>query len=166
MPTISVPLPPSITLPPEGTPDKFGSNQAEFDASFQSWLEWFETQALETNALMLWLQSTVTAYQNYLASYVEAVEALSFTDRGYWVTNTSYDSVARDWVTQGGEGYVCVVTHTAGTFSSDLAAGKWVKLDLLTLTANLAGTGGASFIGNPQSNVNSVMAMYSVGALV
>ena len=31
-------------------------------------------------------------------------------------------------VTQGGETYVCLVDHTSGTFATDLAASKWIKV--------------------------------------
>lgn len=45
--------------------------------------------------------------------------------RGPWVTATAY--TASDWVkTSNGNYYFCVVSHTSGTFSTDLAAGKWV----------------------------------------
>ncbi len=42
--------------------------------------------------------------------------------RGGWITSTSY--VVGDLVLQGGVVYVCMVAHTAGTFATDLAAGK------------------------------------------
>lgn len=45
--------------------------------------------------------------------------------RGPWVTATAY--TVSDWVkTSNGNYYFCVVSHTAGTFATDLAAGKWV----------------------------------------
>lgn len=43
--------------------------------------------------------------------------------KGAWVTATGY--VLKDFVSQGGANYVCVVPHTSGTFATDLAAGKW-----------------------------------------
>lgn len=43
--------------------------------------------------------------------------------RGGWVTATVY--AKGDLVLQGGIVYVCMVAHTAGTFATDLAAGKW-----------------------------------------
>lgn len=43
--------------------------------------------------------------------------------RGGWVTTTAY--AVGDLVLQGGVVYVCMVAHTAGTFATDLAAGKW-----------------------------------------
>lgn len=41
-----------------------------------------------------------------------------------WVTTTHY--YPGDLVTNGGNYYRCLVDHTSGTFSTDLAAGKWV----------------------------------------
>lgn len=46
--------------------------------------------------------------------------------RGAWVTSHAY--VVNDCVQQGGSGYVCLTSHTSGTFSTDLAATKWSLL--------------------------------------
>jgi len=46
----------------------------------------------------------------------------SFTVRGGWVTATAYS--LGDVVLQGGIVYICMSAHTAGTFATDLAAGK------------------------------------------
>jgi hypothetical protein len=40
-----------------------------------------------------------------------------------WVTATAYK--IGDMVSQSGSVYVCIIEHTSGTFSTDLAAGKW-----------------------------------------
>lgn len=56
--------------------------------------------------------------------------------RGAWVTSTSY--LVKDYATNGGNGYVCIVPHTSGTFATDLAAGKWA----LVATAGATGTQG------------------------
>lgn len=42
---------------------------------------------------------------------------------GAWVTATAY--VVNDLVYESGNTYICVEAHTSGTFSTDLAAGKW-----------------------------------------
>lgn len=47
----------------------------------------------------------------------------NYTWKGEWATSTSY--VLYDTIEQDGSGYVCVESHTSGTFSTDLAAGKW-----------------------------------------
>lgn len=49
-----------------------------------------------------------------------------WTPRGAWVTATAY--AVSDVVSQGGVSYVCVTAHTSGTFSTDLAAGKWLTI--------------------------------------
>lgn len=46
--------------------------------------------------------------------------------QGNWATTTIYS--VEDIVVSGGLGYYCVVTHIAGVFSTDLAAGMWIKL--------------------------------------
>lgn len=42
---------------------------------------------------------------------------------GSWLTGTSY--AVNDLVRQNGNVYICLIAHTAGTFSTDLAAAKW-----------------------------------------
>lgn len=52
--------------------------------------------------------------------------------KGNWVTGTTY--VPGDFVVESQRYAVCLVGHVAGTFNTDLAAGKWVILiDLSTL---------------------------------
>jgi hypothetical protein len=62
-----------------------------------------------------------------IASLSDAVLALlsstAWTVRGGWVTTTTY--AVGDLVLQNSIVYVCMVAHTAGTFATDLAAGKW-----------------------------------------
>jgi hypothetical protein len=46
-----------------------------------------------------------------------------------WVTGTAYTATApRSVVTNAGSSYVCLVSHTAGTFGTDLAAAKWLLI--------------------------------------
>lgn len=52
-----------------------------------------------------------------------AIMIAGWAIRGPWVTAAVY--AVKDYVTQGGNGYVCLVAHAAGTFNTDLAAGKW-----------------------------------------
>lgn len=67
---------------------------------------------------------------------------------GYpWLTATAY--VVGNFVTQGGDGYLCIVTHTSGVFATDLAANKWVRITGVSY-ADLAATvlgKGASLVG-------------------
>lgn len=46
------------------------------------------------------------------------------TARGAWVTSTAY--AINDAASVSGLWYRCLIAHTAGTFATDLAAGKWV----------------------------------------
>lgn len=60
-----------------------------------------------------------------LSAQVKALFATAgATIRGDWVTATSY--AVRDVVTESGATYICATAHTSGTFSTDLAADKWV----------------------------------------
>lgn len=65
--------------------------------------------------------------------------------KGAWVTATSY--VLKDYVTNGGNGYVCIVAHTAGTFATDLAAGKWALVSTAGATGATGATGAAGAAG-------------------
>lgn len=43
-----------------------------------------------------------------------------------WLTGTAYViGPPASYVAQGGASYQCLITHTAGSFATDLAAGKW-----------------------------------------
>lgn len=46
-----------------------------------------------------------------------------------WLTATAYTvGPPASVVTQGGETYVCIVSHTSGVFATDLAALNWIKV--------------------------------------
>jgi len=51
----------------------------------------------------------------------------AWSPEGAWTTTTVY--AQSDVVTSGGNTYVCAVAHTAGTFATDLAAGKWLLIE-------------------------------------
>lgn len=67
-----------------------------------------------------------------------------------WTTGMACASVAPSTqVSYGNEAYVCTVAHTAGTFASDLAAGRWIKVaakgaDGINGTNGSNGTNGAT----------------------
>lgn len=67
-----------------------------------------------------------------LSSAARSLFALGGTVRGPWATGTAY--VVGDVVSESDKSYLCVVAHTSGTFSTDLAADRWV----------LVGAGGAA----------------------
>lgn len=53
-----------------------------------------------------------------------------------WVTTTAY--VVGDYVTESGTVYICLIAHTSGTFSTDLAAGKWAAQTALEVATPYA----------------------------
>lgn len=60
-----------------------------------------------------------------LSASVIAMMNTSVTPRGAWATATSY--LALDLVTDSGNVYVCITSHTSGgSFATDLGAGKWM----------------------------------------
>lgn len=74
-----------------------------------------------------------------------------------WVTGTAY--VSTNTVTYQGTIYRCLANHTAGTFTTDLAAGKWIADDYGHVGAVKAhtGFGNAGGTGNVSSyNVSGI----------
>lgn len=69
------------------------------------------------------LLDQVVEISSLSAAVLALLSSTAWTVRGGWVTLTSY--AQGDVVLQGGIVYVCIVAHTAGTFATDLAAGKW-----------------------------------------
>lgn len=68
--------------------------------------------------------ATVSTEGGLIRSLAGTMQTLAaYTPRGAWSTGSAY--ALKDLATQGGLAYVCTVAHTAGTFSTDLAAGKW-----------------------------------------
>lgn len=59
---------------------------------------------------------------------------LQFTFRPEWVTGELYQVDARVKVTPttvvAAKHYKCLIEHTAGTFATDLSAGRWVQVDM------------------------------------
>jgi hypothetical protein len=64
---------------------------------------------------------------------LKLVSAFGGTVRGAWLTATAY--AIKDVVTQGGNTYVAAVAHTSGVFATDLAAVRWVLIQLGAATA-------------------------------
>jgi hypothetical protein len=76
-----------------------------------------------------------------------------------WQTATAYSaSDPKSVVVQGGETYVCAVSHTSGVFATDLGAGKWLKL--AAKGADGAGTGD---VVGPASAVDGHLALFNTG---
>jgi hypothetical protein len=64
---------------------------------------------------------------------LKLVTSFGGTIRGAWLTATAY--AIKDVVTQGGNTYVAAVAHTSGVFATDLAAVRWVLVQLGAATA-------------------------------
>jgi hypothetical protein len=62
------------------------------------------------------------------AEVLAMLTAYGATPRGAWLTATSY--AIKDLVSQSGNTYMAVTAHTSGTFSTDLAAGRWILFTL------------------------------------
>lgn len=62
-----------------------------------------------------------------------------WTIRGAWVTATLYSPL--DLVTHSGTSYLGLIQHVAGTFATDLAAGKWVSLGIVATSIPFTPTG-------------------------
>jgi len=73
-----------------------------------------------------------------------AIMGGSWLPRGAWATATVY--AVGDVISQGGAPYVCAANHTAGTFSTDLTAVKWIAL----------GGTGATIAFTPSGNIAAV----------
>lgn len=82
-----------------------------------------------------------------------AIMIANWNIRGAWVTATVY--ALKDYVTNGGNGYVCIIANTGGTFATDLAAGKWALVATQGATGAQGPTGP---VGSPgagsQANVS------------
>lgn len=73
-----------------------------------------------------------------------AADVAGLIYRGAWATANTY--VLRDLALQGGVVYVCIVGHTAGTFATDLAAGRWAVYQGVSGN-DLSANTGASLVG-------------------
>lgn len=73
------------------------------------------------------LDTVLNAADSASVSAAEAEESAAIVADwsfiGPWVTSTIYKK--NNIVTQVGSSYICLVDHTAGTFSTDLTANKW-----------------------------------------
>jgi hypothetical protein len=68
---------------------------------------------------------TIPRQVESLPSLVDRIAArhLQVVYQGNWITSTSYS--VNDLIEESSVVYICTTTHTAGTFATDLSAGKW-----------------------------------------
>jgi hypothetical protein len=64
-------------------------------------------------------------FEALLAASEQAAENLLGVFRGNWVTAAVYALGDRVFDATSGNGYQCLIAHTAGTFATDLAASRW-----------------------------------------
>lgn len=92
-----------------------------------------------------------------------------WTPKGPWATETKYD--VKDVVSNGGVSYVCVTKHTSGTFSTDLAADKWMAITDVPEDVEVTPTGGtadtlADLLGAVDRTVATIAALKALTAAV
>lgn len=115
-------------------------HDAEFDAAHQTVSEIRTNLGLIQRDDGLLLNGSV--HPDALSSATRLIVA-GWNIRGNWLTATSY--AVKDFVGNGGLGYVCLIAHTSGTFAVDLAAGKWLQVDINA--AAFSAPSGSSLIG-------------------
>jgi hypothetical protein len=75
--------------------------------------------------------------------------------RGAWTALVYYS--VKDMVTQANQLYVATMAHTSGTFSTDLAAGKWQLVSAPTAAGNVSNTPAGSIAAtNVQAAINEL----------
>ena len=79
-----------------------------------------------------------------------------------WLTSTAYTATSpRSVVVFSGETYACLVSHTSGTFATDLAATKWIKVS--AKGADGAGSGDMVRANNLSDLTNTTSARSNIG---
>lgn len=110
--------------------------------------------AIEANLLFLQNDDTTVLNQSIGPAQLSSALTLGFTAPSAWVTAHAYTKSPASTVLQGTALYICLVSHTSGTFANDLASGYWLKIfDLTTLTFGTASQIAVTPSGNVQTNV-------------
>ena len=116
------------------------------------------TDNLRANAALVQrddgLPANATIHPDSFTTASLALIASDWTPRGLWLTATLY--AAGDVIEQSGSGYVCAVEHVSGTFATDHAAGKWIKLSDRTMLPYGAAGGTADAITASLSGVTEL----------
>ena len=91
---------------------------------------------LSVLAILMLLSTTVfaaaaTVVQTEYGYYITGGTDATLIPQDTWVTATAY--VQGQKVSQTGHLYKCLVSHTSGTFATDLTAKKWLKIGECTI---------------------------------
>lgn len=109
----------------------------ELDAEFNAIITYLN--ALDANIRLLQRADGALANNIVTQDSLSTGLTIGVNPATAWATATAYES-AEDLVWQSGSLYVCVTDHTAGTFATDLAAGKWsLVLDLASEVPGVTG---------------------------
>jgi hypothetical protein len=104
---------------------------AEFDAVRTT------LDAVRANLALLQRDDTELANRTVGTEQLKTGVSLGVGAAGPWLTGTAY--AVNDTVWEAGKLYICDLDHTADTFATDLAAGKWsLSLDVVGNIPNLA----------------------------
>lgn len=126
---------------------------ANLDAEFSALKT--TTDQIRTNLAILQRDDTklrdgVVELHTLSASTLALINSSGWTKNaaGYaWLTSTAY--IVGNFVTNAEDGYLCVIAHTSGTFATDLAAGRWVRISGVSYSklASTASGSGAELVG-------------------
>ena len=93
------------------------------------------------------LKNLIVTTSSFSTDALALIASEAFSVEGAWVTATAY--AIGDLVEEAGSVYLCFVAHTAGTFATDLAAGKWGDMTGAISTSptftNVTATGTGTF---------------------
>lgn len=98
------------------------------------------------------LRDGVVSPESLSATTAAMFGGSNFTARGTWASGAFY--AANDLIEQAGVNYVCLVSHTAGVFATDRAAGKWQLFPGSQTAASIAFTPTTTV---PSSDVQSAI---------
>jgi len=105
------------------------------------------------------LVSETNAATSEAEAELSAALVADWSFEGSWITATPY--VVNNIVTEGGETYICLVDHTAGTFSTDYGVAKWAKL--AAKGAAGAGTGDMLRANNLSDVTSAATSLANIG---
>lgn len=128
-------------------------NPAQHDAEFDAVEE--NLDGLNANLALLQRDdgalANLSVHPNALSSATRLLIA-SWNIRGNWTAFIDY--AVKDFVVRNSLGYVAMVAHTSNDFTIDLAAGRWLQVDVNM--AAFAASSGSSLVGFIQSGTGAI----------